>query len=62
MMSFSTSISCDDICLWLRQNDVADDDVQVFKSTPACYLYLFVIVYISTLCVSTYLMFSVHQM
>ena len=40
MMSFATSMSCDDICLWLRQKDVADDDVEVFKSTPACYLYL----------------------
>ena len=65
MMSFATSMSCDDVCLWLRQNDVTDDDVQLFKSTPACFLYLLcVIVYnnIPTLCVSTYLMFSVRRM
>ena len=35
IMSFATSMSCDDICLWLRQNDATDDDVQVLKSTPA---------------------------
>ena len=58
MMSFDTSMSCDDICLWLRQNDVTDDDVQVFKSISAC----FYCMYTDTSCKYTYLMFSVHQM
>ena len=34
MMSFPVSMTCDDVCLWLKQNDTLEKDVETFGGTP----------------------------